>query len=298
VSAPVLLSIAPASGPAGGGDLVLLKGEGFAAGVSVLMGGAPASLLWVRDQAGVSLALARTPPRAEGSVDVALQNLDGGAPVPGELALLPSAYRFLRARIVQEHTLTRLVRALLRELKRQVLENTSLSVALDFDDTPLDALDVVAIGKLPSVVLTGPRLRENRSLSTNVPVEELVAGASGLELRRRRPPLTVDVEFAVTGASQSAVELLNLISAIGAFFNRTRWLEMLRDPDEPARGVVRWELDSSGECRTGLEGKDDIRAFAWGLVIRGLDLDEGLPLDLGRAVEDDPSVTITSYAPP
>ena len=62
-------------------------------------------------------------------------------------------------RIVQEADLPRLIRTLLRELKRQVIVNVSLSIAIDFDDTAFDGLDVVAIGKLPSLVLTGPRLR-------------------------------------------------------------------------------------------------------------------------------------------
>jgi hypothetical protein len=61
---------------------------------------------------------------------------------------------------------------------------------------------------------------------------------------------------------------------------------MLRDPDDLGKGKVRWELDPHGELQVNLEGKDDVRAFTWGLVIRGFDIDEGLPLDLNRAVGD------------
>ena len=59
-----------------------------------------------------------------------------------------------------------------------------------------------------------------------------------------------------------------------------------RDPDEPAKGSVRWEMDPLGELHVNLEGKDDVRAFTWGLVIRGFDIDEGQLLDLGKAVSD------------
>jgi hypothetical protein len=45
-------------------------------------------------------------------------------------------------------------------------------------------------------------------------------------------------------------------------------------------------MDASGELQTNLEGKDDVRAFTWGLVIRGFDVDEGLPLDIGKAVAE------------
>lgn len=61
---------------------------------------------------------------------------------------------------------------------------------------------------------------------------------------------------------------------------------MLRDSDNPAKGTVRWELDPHGKLQVNLEGKDDVRAFTWGLVVRGFDIDEGLPLDLNRAVGD------------
>ena len=284
---PTLLPPEPASGPSSGGDLVTLRGTGFASSVAVRFGTADAVVESVRQEGAESIAVVRTPPHAEATVDIALQNLDaGGATIPGELVVLAAAYRFLRPRIVQEADLTRLIRTLLRELKRQVIVNVSLSVAVDFDDTPFDGLDVVAISKLPSLVLTGPRLRENRALSTNEAHEEAVVGPSGPELRRRRPPLTVDLEFGITGASDRAIELLNLIGATSTFLNTNRWLTMLRDPDAPPKGSVRWEMDPLGELHVNLEGKDDVRAFTWGLVIRGFDIDEGQLLDLGKAVSD------------
>jgi hypothetical protein len=169
------------------------------------------------------------------------------------------------------------VRTLLRELKEQVLPNTSLSVAMDFDDVPGEA---VAVSKLPSLVLTGPRLRPNRVCATNELTEEVVSG----ELRRRRPAFTVDVELGVTGASDHAVELLNLLASLTSYFNRTPWLTMPRDASAPTGPHVRWELDPLGEVRVNLEGEGDVRAFTWGLVIRGVDVDEGLPFDLGRAL--------------
>ena len=283
---PTLTSISPASGPSSGGDLVTLQGA-FASRIAVRFGDAPATVFSVRNEGGVSIAQVRTPAHAEAPVDVTLSNVDAaGNPVVGESIALAGAYRFLRPRIVREADLTRLIRALLRELKRQVIENVSLSVAVDFDDTPLDGLDVTAIAKLPSLVLSGPRIKENRFYSTNTLEEEIVAGANGPEIRRRRPPFTVDLEFALTGASDRAVELLNMMTAVAAFLDRNRWLSMERDPADPTGGAVRWEMDASGELQTNLEGKDDVRAFTWGLVIRGFDVDEGLPLDIGKAVAE------------
>ncbi len=76
------------------------------------------------------------------------------------------------------------------------------------------------------------------------------------------------------------------MAAVATFLNRNRWIELQRDPSDAARGTVRWELDADGEFRTQLAGKDDVRAFTCGFVVRGFDVDEGLPLDLGKRVTE------------
>ena len=287
MAVPSLTGISPATGPTGGGDVVRLTGTGFAPEVAVLFGDAPAEVLSVREEAGVSLADARTPAHADGVVDVTIRNLDvDGASVPGGEATLAGAYRFLRPRIVAESDLTRLVRTLLRELKRQVIANVSMTVSVDYDDTTVDGMSVIAISQLPSLVLSGPRVVENRFFSTNEPHEEVVPGASGPELMRRRPPYTVDLSFTLTAASDRTVELLNLMAAAATFLNRNRWVELPRDPDDPAAGTTRWEMDPEGEFQTRLDGRDDVRVFSCGFVVRGFDIDEGMPLDVGKAVAD------------
>jgi hypothetical protein len=284
---PVIISLSPSSGPAGGGDLVRLRGTGFAARIQVLFGSAFGTVASVREDAGESFADVRTPPHAPELADLTLRNLDDdGLPVAGEEVVLASAYRFLRAPIVREADLTRIVRGLLRELKRQVIDNVSASVALDYDDTPADGLNIVAMAKLPSLVLAGPRLIENRFFSTNEPHEDAVVGPSGPELLRRRPPFTVDLGFTITAASDRTVELLNLMAATATFLNRNRWLELPRDPDDASKGQVRWEMDPDGEFRTKLDGEGEVRVFTCGLVVRGFDIDEGLPADFSKAVAE------------
>lgn len=284
---PTLIAIEPNTGPASGGDLVRLHGAGFAERIHVLFDGVVATVLNVRKAGGKSFADLRTPPHATGAADVTLRNLDAdGTPIPGEEASLAGAYRFQRAPIVREADLTRVVRALLRELKHQVIDNVSASVALDYDDTPSDGLNVVAMAKLPSLVLSGPRVVENRFFSTNEPHEDPVAGPSGPELQRRRPPFTVDLGFTITAASDRTVELLNLLAATATFLNRNRWLVLDRDPADPTLGAVRWEMDPDGEVRTKLDGEGEVRVFTAGLIVRGFDIDEGLPADVGKAVAE------------
>ncbi|MGE0327250.1 MAG: IPT/TIG domain-containing protein [Polyangiaceae bacterium] len=287
MAVPTLNSITPSSGPASGGDLVRLIGTGFAAEVRVRVGAQLAVVVAVRDEAGVSIADVRTPAGEQGLADVVLENLDASRnPIPGESATLPQAYRFLRTPVAPEADLTRVVRQLLRELKRQVLANVSTTVSVDYDDSPGDGLNIVAMASLPSLVLSGPTLRENRFYSTNESHEDVVAGTGGPELQRRKTPFTTDLVFTLTGASNRTAELLNLMAAAAAFLNRNRWLELVRDPARPELGSVRWELAADGEFRTQLASRDDVRAFTCGFIVRGFDVDEGLPLDRTRLVTD------------
>ena len=227
----------------------------------------------------------RTPIHEPGQVDVEVFNLDSaGAPIPGEHTISPIAYRFERPAIVREADLTRVVRQLLRELKRQVVANVSASVSVDYDDTGTDGPAVIAMAKLPSLVLTGPTLRQNRFYSANAAHYDVVGTPAGLQAVRRKPAMTVDLVFGVTAASSRAAELFNLMGAVATFLNRNRWLELPRDPADVSKGTVRWELDADGDFRTQLASRDDVRVFTCGLVVRGFDVDEGLPLDLTRLV--------------
>jgi hypothetical protein len=257
MAAPRITGLNPVEGPASGGDLVRVTGTDFGSAVEVRFGDETARVNSLHHEAGVSVVDIHTPAHPDGSVGVTVRNIDGrGVPIPGEEATLAGAYRFHRSRLVQESDLTRLVRALLRKLKTQVLEATSISVSVDYDDTVIDGVNVIALAQLPAVVLSGPRIDENRFFSTNVAHEAAVLGENGPELLRRRPPYTVDLEFTITAASDRTVELLNLMAAVATFLNRSRWLEMRRNPADGTQGTVQWEMDPRGEFRTRLDGPD------------------------------------------
>ncbi len=198
--------------------------------------------------------------------------------------MLPLAYRFERPAIAREADLTRVIRQLLRELKRQVVANVSTSVSVDYDETA-DGQSIIAMAKLPSLVLTGPTLRQNRFYSANEPHYDVVGTPTGLQAVRRKPPLTVDLVFGLTIASSRTAELFNLMGSVATFLNRNRWLELPRDPSAPVRGTVRWELEADGDFRIQLASRDDLRVFTCGFVVRGFDVDEGLPLDRNPLVE-------------
>ncbi len=296
---PTLEAVEPNVGPAGGGDLVRLRGRGFGAGVAVWFGDARAEVLGVHESGPRSLADVRTPAHADGQVDVRLENLDtDGSPVAGEQAVLRAGYRFQRPRLVAESDLTRLVRTLLRMLKRDLAANTTMRVSVDYaDERHVDGVRVVPLASLPALVLSPLRLPQNRMYGTRELRERVVVGPDGPEIVRHRPPLTVDAVFRLTGSSDRVVELLNLLAAVGEFLNRTKWVEMDRDPERPEAGRVRWEMDLAGDFRTSIDGPDEVAAFTVDLLVRGLDLYSGGPADATSLVSTPLLVQPTTRLP-
>jgi hypothetical protein len=72
--APTVSSVAPVSGPAGGGTAVTVTGTGFLAGASVTFGGTAATNVVV---VGPTSITAKTPSHATGAVNVVVTNTDG-----------------------------------------------------------------------------------------------------------------------------------------------------------------------------------------------------------------------------
>lgn len=292
--APTITSVTPSTGPTGGRTLVEVLGSGFrmppappASGptllprptVEVRLGGKRAEDVRVRAPERLSFL---TPAHDAGVMDVVVRNLnDDGAPISGEEATLPGAFSYEATRLAIESDLTRLVRMLLRELKRQVHPNVSLTVHTDFDAETGDELHLTELASLPGLVLVDPELSENRFYSLNQ-AQEVPAG-DGTAVRRRAP-YTVDLGFTLVGVADHTTELVNLMSAVELFFHRNKYLEMDRDAADPLGGRVRYEMDFTpdGDLRvTTQPNESNVRSFSGSFVVRGFDLEDlaGVPGD-------------------
>lgn len=292
---PTIDSLTPSTGPTGGRTLVELLGSGFRLPpappgkgptgplprtVEVVVGGRRAADIRVIGEGRLTFL---TPLHDAGPADVVVRNLaDDGTPLPGEEATLAGGFTYVQPRLAVESDLTRLVRTLLQEIKRQVLPNVSLTVQTDFDAETGDELHLTELASLPGLVLVGPELAENRFYSLNRQPE---VGAGGGLVARRRVPYTVDLGFTLVGVSDHTTELLNLMAATELFFHRNKHLEMDRDPQNPLSGRVRYEMDFTpdGDLRvTSQPNESNVRSFSGSFVIRGFDLEDlaGVPGDL------------------
>ncbi len=283
MTAPVLTAVDPGIVGTTGGELLRLTGENFTSEIDISFDDERPHR--VRSSDGTS-ADVHAPAHAAGGVDVQIQNIaDDGAPVPGEVFTLPDALVFVRASLADPSNLVRLARAVVQRFKRDVLDNTVLTVSVDYRDDTGQTLRAVPLAKLPSLVLTGPTLRPSPSYRDNTPIDQRGDAPSGAELRRRRRRRTKDIDFSLTGASESTQELINVMSAVEDSLLDDPWITLARDPNSASAGSLRLPFDISDDVRTNSDDRDGIRVFQATLTVRGFDVSEGPIVERAARVE-------------
>ena len=269
-----LVSLSPDHGLTSGLTLVEIRGSGFPVDgpVEVLFGGVPATHLSIPS---TDRLLCVTPRHDAGPADVEVH-------AGGEEAVLPAAFTYAPPDLAIETDLARLVRTLLRELKRQVHENVSLTTSTDFAEPGIERAE---LSRLPGLVLIGPAVLEDRFYSRNdLPEQEVAPGV----FRERREPYTVDLEFTLVGVTDKTADLFNLLAATTLFSHKNLRLDVARDGSDPSKGLASYELALlDGLKIASVPNPSNVRHFTGTFVLRGFDLDEpqGIPLREGRVAE-------------
>lgn len=291
MTAPTFVSCTPNVGRTGGAQLLRVRGTGFrlppAPGP---LGSAQAALPTVEVLFGTrrarevrvlssELLHVVTPIGDAGLTSITIRNVDdAGAPIAGESITVQNVFAFKRPELArkpsQETTLQRVVGAIIFELRRQIVENTVLTTHTDYDDTP-DGANVAALSKLPGLVLSGPRLEEDRELSSN---QARVVTLPDGRVARLRPARTVDMEFTLIGVDELQQPMLALMSECEAFFMRNTELVLPVDVTKPDGPTVGYEIDMVRGSHFAPVGNaatnSNIRAFSGTFRVLAVDLDD------------------------
>lgn len=288
MTTPTIASLSPIAGHTGGRTLVEIDGTGFRLpsvlspvrgivpesppSVRVTFGGVPALEVRV---VSTSLLYAITPIANPGTVDVTVTNIDdAGSALSGQSVTQSGGYTFALPDLTAESDLTRVIRAFMQELKRQILPNVSWPASVDYDDDTQDMRSITKIPKLPGLVLAETTLKENDFYALREPVTVEHQDGTFTEYE---PPTTVDVMVTLVGVSNSSQELLNLSAATKRFFRKNAYLAMARDPNDPSKGSVQYELTAheSPDVKLAVTSNDsDIRHFSMTVSIIGFDIEQ------------------------
>lgn len=331
MAVPTIVSVTPGEGHSGGKTLVEITGTDFQLypappptgpttpalfpPMRVLFGGRPASAIAVvsstqlycltpfGDEAPVRAAGPGGDPvgpvLSYGAVDVQLDNLDtAGVPIAGETVTSTAAYTFRRPDLSVESVLSRVVRMILRELKRQIIPNVNFATHTDYDATTGDMLNLAYVEELPALILSQVEIPENRGEFAMAPGE---FPADAGRFISRRPPVVVDVNMILVGVSNDPIELLNLMQACRVFFQKNPYLYVDRDALDPTKGTVRFPMmfSFSGPVSVSRQGDNtNVQSFAGPIKIVGVLLEDmpGITTEKPPGIPDDyPHEATQSY---
>jgi hypothetical protein len=233
---------------------------------------------------------------------VTVKNLDvSGNPIAGESVSATTLLRAQRADLTIETDLTRLERTLIRELKRQVLENVLKTASVDYDGTPGGAFEVPDIATLPALALQGPQVIDNRFYDTELQLETDDGAGSWV---KRRTFKTVNLTYRFVLMDTSQVRNMNLLALMLQFLQNNSYIEMLRVAGDLTKGTIQYEMNQMGEFTTFTGSSEaDIRGFSGSLVIRGFQVEdvagfvEQMVAERGRTVDNDVVVGSLTYLP-
>jgi len=267
MAVPTIATIAPVTGPAGGGELVSITGTNFrlytppSSGVvqgrdncyvSVLFGSIASGLVLVFT-AGRLDALA---PAYDGDVDldvypatsVTVQNLnDNLEPIPGESVTRTAAFTYTREDLRKptlgaESPITRITRRLLYLMKREVLVNASPRTHTDFSS---DGVEVAQAG-VPSIYALGPEIFPDAYGWENESITEVQPDGTALVWPN---PIMHTLRYTLLGNSDSQTEFITLMSAVRKVVWRNPY--MVISGDVPSGSEVRLPMVMTDEPSPG-----------------------------------------------
>ena len=285
MAVPVVTTITPSAGLTGGKVLVRINGANFRAAtlppspttigptVAVLFGTKPSPHVMAVTS---SLLWAMVPVGDVGQVTVIVRNLaDDGSTITGETVSVAHGYTYQAPDLTQTSALEYVTRMLLKDMGRQILANISLTVHVDYDSKPSTTSHLGEIAKLPALVLTGPMLVEDRFYSSN---QNEQGDVGTTQWAQKRPTTTVSLQFTITGAADSTVELLNLQALVSQYLRRNPWLEIPSDSTDPTSPVVKLEMGvpswTDQPSTRESPNESNVRQFTAAVILRGVDVDE------------------------
>ena len=126
--------IYPAKGYTSAGQVVFIKGSGLSEATTVVFGGEVAEVIGVRDQRdGEFIMSVRTPIATPGLVSIELIN-EG----EDETYTLESSYTYMKSVLVGDSMVTKVTRAVIRNLKAQIMDNVMVVPNRDYDSATAD----------------------------------------------------------------------------------------------------------------------------------------------------------------
>lgn len=223
--------------------------------------------------------------------DVVLRNLTG----PEESTYV-GAFTYKRADFSRrDGCLLNVVRTLIRELRRQVLNNVAISQAVDYDASTGDSLDIVELAGIPGLALFGPDIVEDKFYRGSI--RPNVQDLGSLEYTKYDIPRVVTLRFTATLTASEGGEMMNLVQEFLMFFRNNKTLDVQLDSTDASQGYAGYEMFLTDDpSRSGQANESDVREMEATFEVRGvpIDEDEWQPVEWGRIMDDPADIEVNT----
>lgn len=308
---PTIASISPASGPAGGRNIIYIAGTNFrlpnpppAVGptdgilhqtVRVLIGGEPVRQVWAVSATEIRVEVpahrtANTRALPILPVAVSVTNLDdAGAPIPGENCTLAASYTYLHPpqraprATADNQRYKNIIENVVALFRRQVHPNTELAdVSVDYGEP---TVTVTKDATLPSISLRGPELIRDDWRTTHHTREAYNVNTGRWD--RIWPPWTYMMRFTLSCLSDKKHEGIALMQAVIELFMRNGFLWVDRVPSDPSQGRERFPMHLVDAPQFSPQtGDADLNSFLAVFDVRGVTFELPEPFASVESVTD------------
>jgi hypothetical protein len=215
------------------------------------------------------------------AVDVLVKNLDDdGDPITGEEATLAEGFTYKHPDLTADSNYDWITRNVLRTLRRNLVDNVSISASPDFSSAP--STQVTFVSGLPAVTLNGPKVRENKILRDN----EIRVENNGITGKtRKNTPFTADILYEIILIGRTKVESQNLMEATQRYFRRRPIFVFPAGPLDPTE--IECNLWVEGEWMPTDNEHDQVYSYANRIRLEAIQIDDSFGLaDAGMPALD------------
>jgi len=186
-----------------------------------------------------------------------------------------------------EGVLRNVVRTLVLDLRRQVIENVQTSRQVDYDAATGDGLDIVELAGVPGIGLYGPDMQPDntRRHVARRPSSSLAT----FEYTRYQAPVYKRLAFEATLHAENLEEYLALATEFVLFFKNNLDLEVLSDDQDPTSDYVDIPMFlTSDPSRAGVADESSTITGVASFELHGveIDADDRVPVRWGRVLQD------------
>jgi hypothetical protein len=227
---------------------------------------------------------------SNGRVDVTVQNInEDGDVIPGETVTEAKAFAPVRPNLSSRGHMQVVLETLIQWLRREIVANVSNTTALDWDEEN-GTVELAFQAHFPALLLTGLDWPKNRELmEQGQPADQIDDPEAAGNVVIRRQPVIRDLVGTLVGVTDVADELVTFAEATSQFFEKNKYLDVPRDPDDLSLGTLHYQLKNTDELTITPRPADDVSWFSCDFRVLGVrsEFMPGLPQETVAGVPAD-----------